>query len=133
MVLEKVCEYLYYNEKHKNTKDVQDMEIPPELCLELLMAADFLQGDQTSVSLRTVLTFDQCNDALDNSFHEIRFIDKIPRRFCRCRRRHFRSKFCQHSPSYAMTRVSLLFTLDLRTITSIYVLTPFLYGPNVYS
>ena len=44
IVLEKVCEYLYYNEKHKNAKDVPDMEIPPELCLELLMAADYLNG-----------------------------------------------------------------------------------------
>ena len=44
MVLEKVCEYLYYNEKHKNAKDVADMDIPPELCLDLLMAADYLNG-----------------------------------------------------------------------------------------
>ena len=42
VVLEKVCEYLYYNLKHKDQKDVPDMEIPPELCLELLMAADYL-------------------------------------------------------------------------------------------
>ena len=42
VVLEKVCEYLYYNAKHKDQKDVPDMEIPPELCLELLMAADYL-------------------------------------------------------------------------------------------
>lgn len=42
VVLEKVCEYLYYNLKHKDAKDVPDMEIPPELCLELLMAADYL-------------------------------------------------------------------------------------------
>lgn len=42
VVLEKVCEYLYYNEKHKESKDVPDMDIPPELCLELLMAADYL-------------------------------------------------------------------------------------------
>ncbi|MCJ1288088.1 Transcription elongation factor B (SIII), polypeptide 1 (15kDa, elongin C) [Xylographa opegraphella] len=42
VVLEKVCEYLYYNEKHRNAKDVPDMDIPPELCLELLMAADYL-------------------------------------------------------------------------------------------
>lgn len=45
MVLEKVCEYLYFNEKSKEEKDVPDMEFPPELCLELLMAADFLQSE----------------------------------------------------------------------------------------
>jgi transcription elongation factor B subunit 1 len=42
VVLEKVCEYLYYNQKHFNNKDVSDMDIPPELCLELLIAADYL-------------------------------------------------------------------------------------------
>ncbi|KAL9096859.1 MAG: hypothetical protein Q9165_000823 [Trypethelium subeluteriae] len=45
VVLEKVCEYLYYNEKHKDARDVPDMDIPPELCLELLMAADYLNGE----------------------------------------------------------------------------------------
>jgi hypothetical protein len=44
VVLEKVCEYLYYNQKHFNNKDVSDMDIPPELCLELLIAADYLDG-----------------------------------------------------------------------------------------
>lgn len=43
-MLEKVCEYLYYNEKHKDSTNVADMDIPPELCLELLMAADYLSG-----------------------------------------------------------------------------------------
>ena len=42
IVLEKVAEYFYYNYKNRNQEDVQDMDIPPELCLELLMAADFL-------------------------------------------------------------------------------------------
>lgn len=42
MVLEKVVEYFYYNEKHKDSRDVPDMEIPSELCLELLMAAEYL-------------------------------------------------------------------------------------------
>jgi elongin-C len=41
-VLEKVVEYLYYNEKHREQTGVPDMEIPSEICLELLMAADFL-------------------------------------------------------------------------------------------
>ncbi|KAJ5965083.1 uncharacterized protein N7479_004959 [Penicillium vulpinum] len=41
-VLEKVCEYFCYNEKHKDQVNVPDMDIPPELCLELLMAADYL-------------------------------------------------------------------------------------------
>ena len=40
--MEKVAEYLYYNYKFRNQEEVPDMDIPPELCLELLMAADFL-------------------------------------------------------------------------------------------
>lgn len=42
VVLEKVCEYFCYNEKNKEQNNVADMDIPPELCLELLMAADYL-------------------------------------------------------------------------------------------
>lgn len=42
IVLERVCEYLCYNEKNKDQTNVPDMDIPPELCLELLMAADYL-------------------------------------------------------------------------------------------
>ncbi len=42
IVLEKVVEYFYYNEKNKESTGVPDMEIPSELCLELLMAADYL-------------------------------------------------------------------------------------------
>ena len=45
VVLEKVCEYLYYNQKNAESKDVPDLEIPPELCLELLIAADYLDGE----------------------------------------------------------------------------------------
>ena len=41
-VLEKVVEYLYYNEKYKDSHDVPDIDIPSELCLELLMAAEYL-------------------------------------------------------------------------------------------
>ncbi|KAI4096932.1 MAG: hypothetical protein LQ344_000735 [Seirophora lacunosa] len=44
VVIEKLCEYLYYNLKHKDAKDVPDMEIPPSLCLELLVAADYFDG-----------------------------------------------------------------------------------------
>lgn len=44
VVIEKLCEYLYYNLKHQGSKDVPDMEIPPNLCLELLMAADYFDG-----------------------------------------------------------------------------------------
>ncbi|KAK4543535.1 hypothetical protein LTR36_005430 [Oleoguttula mirabilis] len=42
IVLEKVCEYFYYNEKNKDARDVPEMDIPTELCLELLMASDYL-------------------------------------------------------------------------------------------
>jgi transcription elongation factor B subunit 1 len=51
VVLEKVCEYLYYNQKHAKSKEVPDMEIPPELCLELLIAADYLDGESKGVSI----------------------------------------------------------------------------------
>ncbi|KAH0541287.1 hypothetical protein FGG08_004211 [Glutinoglossum americanum] len=44
VVLEKVCEYFYFHEKHKDSKDAPDMDFPPELCLELLMAADYLNS-----------------------------------------------------------------------------------------
>lgn len=44
VVLEKVCEYFCYNEKMKEQANVADMDIPPELCLELLMAADYLDA-----------------------------------------------------------------------------------------
>lgn len=45
VVIEKLCEYLYYNLKHKDAKHVPDMEIPPSLCLELLVAADYFDGE----------------------------------------------------------------------------------------
>ena len=48
IVLEKVAEYFYYSYKHRNQEDVPDMDIPPELCLELLMAADFLDSKSLS-------------------------------------------------------------------------------------
>nr|KMM66665.1 hypothetical protein CPAG_03003 [Coccidioides posadasii RMSCC 3488] len=45
VVLEKVCEYFLYHEKNKGQSEVPDMDIPPELCLELLIAADYLDSD----------------------------------------------------------------------------------------
>lgn len=56
IVLEKVAEYFYYNHKNRNKEDVPDMDIPPELCLELLMAADFLDGQSFQSSKSTLLT-----------------------------------------------------------------------------
>jgi len=51
VVLEKVCEYFYYNERNKDSKDVADMDIPAELCLELLMAADYLDSKSSLVEV----------------------------------------------------------------------------------
>jgi len=45
IVLEKVAEYFYYYWRNRDAIDVPDMDIPPELCLELLMAADYLGLD----------------------------------------------------------------------------------------
>jgi len=42
VVLEKICEYLYFNNRYTGMTNVPDMEIPPELSLELALAADFL-------------------------------------------------------------------------------------------
>jgi transcription elongation factor B subunit 1 len=52
VVLEKVAEYFYYNWRNRDQENVKDMDIPPELCLELLMAADYLDSKLLSSSLR---------------------------------------------------------------------------------
>lgn len=42
-VLEKVCQYFYYFDKYKGAKTVPEPDfISPELALELLFVADFL-------------------------------------------------------------------------------------------
>ncbi|KAK9454328.1 BTB/POZ protein [Dipodascopsis uninucleata] len=43
VLLEKVCEYLYYNLKHQNNPGlIPEFDVPPEMALELLVASDFL-------------------------------------------------------------------------------------------
>lgn len=44
-VLEKVVDYFLYWYKNRDKDDVPDMDIPVELCLEILMAADYLGLD----------------------------------------------------------------------------------------
>lgn len=44
-VMEKVVEYFQYWYRNRDKEDVPDMDIPAELCLELLVAADFLGLD----------------------------------------------------------------------------------------
>jgi hypothetical protein len=56
VVLEKVCEYLLYNDRNKGQENVPDMDIPPELCLELLMVAAYLDSEfSRTLSLRLKL------------------------------------------------------------------------------
>lgn len=62
VVLEKICEYFLYNERNKGQENVPDMDIPPELCLELLMAADYLDSEYI-LQLRSGL-FIPCSVAL---------------------------------------------------------------------
>ncbi|KAM7202814.1 BTB/POZ fold [Naviculisporaceae sp. PSN 640] len=45
-ILEKVVEYFHYWYKNRDKEDVADMEIPVELCLELLVAADYFGLDK---------------------------------------------------------------------------------------
>ncbi|KAI9828151.1 MAG: hypothetical protein M1832_003678 [Thelocarpon impressellum] len=42
IVLEKVCEYFCYHEKYRDVQDCPEMDIPVELCMELLVAAYYL-------------------------------------------------------------------------------------------
>lgn len=46
-VMEKVVEYFHYWYRYRDSASVPDMDIPVELCLELLVAADFLGLDGT--------------------------------------------------------------------------------------
>ena len=42
-ILEKVCQYFYYKLRHTNSKEaLPQFPLPPEMALELLMAANFL-------------------------------------------------------------------------------------------
>ncbi|CAG8797786.1 22632_t:CDS:2 [Gigaspora margarita] len=43
VILEKVCQYLYYKDRYNNsTSEIPQFNIDPTIALELLMAADFL-------------------------------------------------------------------------------------------
>ena len=44
-ILEVVADYLMYAERYKNEREVPDMEIPIELTLDVLLAADYLDGE----------------------------------------------------------------------------------------
>ncbi|KAF4582014.1 transcription elongation factor b, polypeptide 1 [Ophiocordyceps camponoti-floridani] len=52
VVLDKVVEYFHYWYRYRHSEDVPDMEIPVELCLELLAAADYLGLDQANMSMK---------------------------------------------------------------------------------
>jgi hypothetical protein len=57
IVLEKVVEYFHYWYRYRDKEDVPDMDIPVELCLELLVAADYLGIDST---LSKVASYQYC-------------------------------------------------------------------------
>lgn len=44
-VLEKVVEYFHYSYANRDKDDVVDMDIPVDLCLEIIVAADYFQLD----------------------------------------------------------------------------------------
>jgi transcription elongation factor B subunit 1 len=56
VLLEKICEYLCYNLKYRNKSDVPDFDVPPEMALELLVAADFLDSMLMSRIVGSILT-----------------------------------------------------------------------------
>lgn len=45
-ILEKVCQYFYYKLRYQNstTKNIPEFKVQPEIALELLMAANFLDA-----------------------------------------------------------------------------------------
>jgi transcription elongation factor B subunit 1 len=45
-VLEKCCQYFYYKLRYNNTasKEIPEFSVPPEMALELLMAANYLDA-----------------------------------------------------------------------------------------
>eukprot|EP00123_Amoebidium_parasiticum_P006040 comp17101_c1_seq1/m.15859 comp17101_c1_seq1/g.15859 ORF comp17101_c1_seq1/g.15859 comp17101_c1_seq1/m.15859 type:complete len:105 (-) comp17101_c1_seq1:34-348(-) len=44
-ILEKVCRYFYYKVRYANsTQDIPEFSIEPECCVELLLAANFLDA-----------------------------------------------------------------------------------------
>ncbi|KAH6851149.1 BTB/POZ protein [Chaetomium sp. MPI-CAGE-AT-0009] len=45
IILEKVVDYFYYWHRNQDKEDVPDMEIPVEMCLELLEAANYFNLD----------------------------------------------------------------------------------------
>ncbi|AEO71172.1 f4f7452b-c0be-4e88-a969-9b05257f8890 [Thermothielavioides terrestris] len=53
-VLEKVVEYFHYWYRYRDKEDVPDMEIPVEMCLELLQAADFFNLDAMQTHRNTL-------------------------------------------------------------------------------
>ncbi|BFZ58858.1 elongin C [Savitreella phatthalungensis] len=42
VLLERVCDYLYFHLRYKDAKEVPKFEVEPEYALNLLVAADFL-------------------------------------------------------------------------------------------
>ncbi|KAI1977602.1 elongin C [Ophidiomyces ophidiicola] len=71
VILEKVCEYFLYHLKHKGQADVPDMEIPPELCLELLMAADYLDSCVTAHPLPSFSFDDEDEDDFTSFLYKV--------------------------------------------------------------
>ncbi|KAK7228919.1 hypothetical protein V2G26_001089 [Clonostachys chloroleuca] len=50
IVLDKIVEYFHYWYRYRNSEDVPDMDIPVEICLELLAAADYLGLDHVNLN-----------------------------------------------------------------------------------
>jgi transcription elongation factor B subunit 1 len=49
-----VVEYFHYWYRYRDKEDVPDMEIPVEMCLELLQAADFFNLDAMQTHRNTL-------------------------------------------------------------------------------
>lgn len=70
--MEKVVEYFHYWYKNRYKEDAPDMDIPAELCLELLVAADFLGLDSKQDAFPAMQVVAVAHIFTAKSKHEIR-------------------------------------------------------------
>jgi hypothetical protein len=76
-VLDKVVEYFHYWYQYRDSDDVPDMDIPVEICLELLAAADYLGLDQYVAALYRRNSHQPADQTQSHSEHEAMVVKRV--------------------------------------------------------